>query len=269
MANECVKQHENILDILGFGMEEYGGQPSCFLVEEYSRLGDLKTFLLSGSSISAYQQLEFCLDVSEALETLHSLKVCHGDIKIENALVFERDDKSGWLIKLSDFSHAVVASKVDPEGPVTLGLGSPLLRAPELNNGNASHEGCFNIVAAMKADTFSFGLFVWEVIKFGLTYFEDFWLTYPIQGHSVNDLEAKEAFLRTLSHNALCELGVGFLESRKDLDEVFLQTVRDVFNGSLEYEPSKRSQVGELAKILRHSVQSVQVHVPNSVTKAF
>lgn len=257
LTNKCVKQNKNILNILGFGMDERGGEPSCFLVEEYSNLGDLKAFLLSGSSISVHQQLEFGLDIAKALEALHSLKVCHGDVKLENALVFEREDKPGWLLKLSDFSHAIVAIEGDPEGPVTLGFGTPLLRAPELYNGNASREGCFNIAAALKADTFSFGLFLWEVIKLGVTYFEDSWLTDPTQGYSVHDLEAKEAFLSQLSPGAFWRLVVGFLKSRKDLDEVSLRAVGDVLNRTLQYEPSKRSQIGEIAKILRDSVQSV------------
>ena len=257
LANERVKQHNNVLNILGFGIVESGGAPSFFLVEEYSRLGDLKTFLRSCPSLSTHQQLGFCLDIAEALDVLHSLKVCHGDVKLENALVFETDDERGWLVKLSDFSHAIVASESDPEGPVTLGFGTPLLRAPELNNGSASHERCFNIAAAIKTDTFSFGLFLWEVIKLGVTYFEDSWLRCPIQSYAVHDLEAKEAFLSTLSQDAFWALVEAFLESRIDMDNVSLQTVRLVLRETLQYEPTKRSHIGDVAEMLRQSGQSV------------
>lgn len=257
LANECVKQHKNVLNILGFGVDQSGGELSCFLIEEYSRLGDLKAFLRSHPFLSAYQQLELCLDIAQALEVLHSLKVCHGDVKLENALVFETDDARGWLVKLSDFSHAIVASESDPEGPVTTGFGTPLLRAPELYNSNASCERIFNIAAAIKRDTFSFGLFLWEVIKLGDTYFEDSWLTSPIQGYSAHDLEAKEAFLSTLSHDAFWALVEAFLESHKDLDDVSLQTVRLVLKETLQYESTKRSYIGDVAEILRQSRQSL------------
>ena len=257
LTNECVKQHDHILNILGYGTDESAGEPSFFLVEEYSGLGDLKAFLRSGPSLSARQQLAFCKDIAEALEVLHSLKVCHGDVKLENALVFETDNEQGWLVKLSDFSHAIVASESDPEGPVTLGFGTPLLRAPELNNGSASRERCFNIAAAIRMDTFSFGLFLWEVIKSGVTYFEDSWLPCPIQSYSAHELEAKEAFLSTLSHDAFWALVEAFLKSRVDLDDLSLQTVRHVFEQTLQYEPTKRSHIGDIAEILGQRGSSV------------
>lgn len=257
LSNDRVKRHNNLLDIMGFGIHESGGEPSFFLVEEYSRLGDLKAFLRSCPSLSVQQQLRFCLDIAEALEVLHSLKVCHGDVKLENALVFETDNERGRLVKLSDFSHAIVASESDPEGPVTLGFGTPLLRAPELDNGSASRERCFNIAAAIKTDTFSFGLFLWEVFKLGLTYFDDSWLPCSIQSRSTHGLEAKEAFLSTMSHDAFWALAEAFLEGLKDLNDVSLQTVRLVFKETLQYEPAKRGHIGDIAEILRQSWQSM------------
>ena len=256
LTNERVKQHDHILDILGYGVNESAGEPSFFLVEEYSGIGDLKAFLRSSPSLSIRQQLGLCKDIAEALEVLHSLKVCHGDVKLENALVFETNDEREWLVKISDFSHAVVACKSDTEGLAMLGFGTPLLRAPELNDYSASREGCFNIAAAIRTDTFSFGLFLWEVIKFGVTYFEDSWLPCPIQSYSAHGLEAKEAFLSTLSQDAFWALVEAFLKSRTDLDDVSLQTVRQVFEETLQYEPAKRSHIGDVAEILGQRVSS-------------
>jgi serine/threonine protein kinase len=100
-----------------------------------------------------------------ALEALHNLNICHGDVKLENALVFAQNEKIQWRVKLCDFGHARYAQEDEVEDSITLAIGTRLLCAPELYSGKSAGGGHFNISDAIKTDIFSFGLVLWETLK--------------------------------------------------------------------------------------------------------
>ncbi len=250
LSHRDVIQHANILKILGFGLEEDGGVPSCFLVEEYSDRGNLRDFLKSGVSLTIEERLRFCRDVADALRCLHSLEICHGDVKLENALAFEQREKPGWCIKLCDFSNAIVADGIDPERHVRPGLGTPLLRAPELSSGIAFNDSSFNITSAQKTDIFSYGLFVWEILKNGTTYFEEHWLTDRMEDYAHSHLEIREAFINGLSEDKLCDIGTAYLETLPDLLVEYLRGLQDLIQGTLRSKPWKRVPMSNLVRIL-------------------
>lgn len=64
LRHDRLKRNPHILDLLGFGLEEHGSSLSCFLAEEYSDLGDLRSFLQSRSPLSNHQLLVFCLGIA-------------------------------------------------------------------------------------------------------------------------------------------------------------------------------------------------------------
>lgn len=254
---ERVKASPNIIDILGFGMNNFAGEPSCFITEEYSKLGDLRKFFQSGTNISVSQKLSFCLDIAEALHALHSIHICHGDVKLENALVFERDDGQGFLIKLSDFSHATVIDKDDPEGSFMMEFGTPLLRAPEIANGERLGLRSPGISVALSADVFSYGLSLWEIFKLGDSYFEDSWLKHGSSESISHSVEVKEGFLDELSGSALAELGYDFVETCTDLDTDMKRALHGVFSETLHYSPSERCEMAEIIRTLRKSAEKL------------
>lgn len=48
-------------------------------------------------------RMELAAQVARGLTALHSLKICHGDIKLQNMLVFIDGDRCS--VKLSDFGY--------------------------------------------------------------------------------------------------------------------------------------------------------------------
>lgn len=135
---------------------------SPYLVMEYSPFGTLKEFLSSGEvKISFQEKLGYCQNVAKGLEALHACSIVHGDVKIENTLVFAKPGAGGYIVKLSDFGHALVdySSRY---------LGTELLNAPEIRKRELV---CVeSLTPYLKCDVFSYGLFVWETLQDGKRY---------------------------------------------------------------------------------------------------
>lgn len=105
LALPRIKDHPNIIKLLSYGVEGQNNR-SPFIVLKYSNLGRLDTFLYDQRDISASNQIVICLDVTNALEALYSLYICHGNVKTVNAIIFEikgHKDRD-WIMKLADFS---------------------------------------------------------------------------------------------------------------------------------------------------------------------
>ena len=60
------------------------------------------------------------------------IKVCHGDVKVENVLMFSCADES-WLTKVSDFGQAIIAPvTADEDSSARVDVGTLLLAASEI-----------------------------------------------------------------------------------------------------------------------------------------
>jgi serine/threonine protein kinase len=126
-----MRKHPNIVDILGLCVEEMNESPALALVLEYSSKGNLKDFLSQAQPSTAIaERCSFILQVAQGLVALHRLRVCHGDMKTENVLVFPKG--KGWQVKISDFGQSVFASHGDETESVIHPTGTMLLEAPEL-----------------------------------------------------------------------------------------------------------------------------------------
>lgn len=69
------------------------------------RNGDLtQHFLINGNKIFAPQLLEYSIQVADAMAYLHSHKIIHCDLKIDNILM---KDLTGKTIEIIDFGFAV------------------------------------------------------------------------------------------------------------------------------------------------------------------
>ena len=209
------------------------------LLLEYSELGDMASFLQrNGQQLNTKAKIDLAFQVSRGLLILHLDLICHRDLKIQNILIFNGND-GRYVAKLADFGLSVhVYSRylsADSEGDVYYPLGTPLLNTPEVRN-QALEAGSVEIATAIKADIFSFGLLLWEVLNNGHSFFDVAWLDPFRTSTQELDVEEKIAFLSALPCNELLTYGEKFL-SAQNMDETFYEQALQAFNASLQDNP--------------------------------
>ena len=96
--------HPNILKI----KEVYKKNNTYLLVSDYSECGDLFDFIDSCKNdkikITFDIKTKLISQLINALNALHKCNVTHGDIKMENCLIFKEDDE--YILKLTDFGYS-------------------------------------------------------------------------------------------------------------------------------------------------------------------
>ncbi|KAG5765769.1 hypothetical protein H9Q72_006171 [Fusarium xylarioides] len=247
LRHKKVRSHDNIVSLEGVCLDDINGVPSLALVIEYSHLGTLREFLIQKNNALCLDELfDLALQGGRGLDALHNLLVCHGDVKIDNALVFESptgiDGKDCWVVKISDFGQSVIATRDDPAGRVPCRPGTRLREAPEIRRSQAFQDPGYNIQAALKTDVFSFGIFVWEVMKNGQGYFDPAWA--GLNGRQY-DTDMMEDFLNNLPDDGLLAYGAEFAKSLSQQHHVSQRLLR-VFDGSLKDQPQSRKTISEL-----------------------
>jgi serine/threonine protein kinase len=245
LSHKTLKVHENVVNLLGILAVENSGQPTLSLVLEYSPIGDLSSFLRSqGSAQSVDDHLDFAFQIAQGLVALHSLSICHGDVKTLNVLVFH--EKDHWRLKLSDFGQAIIASRDDKSTLSSRPFGTPLLSAPELRTAVTLDQHPLTIEMVIRTDVFSFGLLTWEVLKNGQSFFSDICME-AIQ----EDLELSEklTYLNNLPPNELCHHSLSFLRDI-NLTGTIARRISSVFEGSLQDDPHQRRDMSSLANDL-------------------
>eukprot|EP01094_Clydonella_sp_ATCC50884_P018705 TRINITY_DN3506_c0_g1_i3.p1 TRINITY_DN3506_c0_g1~~TRINITY_DN3506_c0_g1_i3.p1 ORF type:complete len:405 (+),score=58.43 TRINITY_DN3506_c0_g1_i3:460-1674(+) len=148
-----VLRHPNIITFYGAACNE----ESLFLVTEYAERGSLYDLLNSDQCALPYdRRLRMALDTAKGMHYLHSLdpKVIHRDLKSPNLLVMK-----DYRVKVTDFG----TSKLLDNMTMTNNVGSPLWSAPEVLRFSSYSE---------KADIYSFGIVLWELICVGEILFD-------------------------------------------------------------------------------------------------
>jgi serine/threonine protein kinase len=162
MAQEPLASHPHIVQFLGYGWIERAGGISVFQAVEFSPFGSLKA-MLREHSFSLDAKFDICHQVATGLNALHTTRVAHGDVKLENILVFDPffQRPFPYILKISDFGSSVH----DVDGRYT---GTYLLNAPEVRDGtvNVKQEG-ETVEKFLRCDTYSFGILTWEVLLGG------------------------------------------------------------------------------------------------------
>ncbi|KAK0701331.1 hypothetical protein B0H67DRAFT_98423 [Lasiosphaeris hirsuta] len=264
LGHRKLRKHAGIVDLLGICIDQVNGAPDLALVLEYSQLGSLKSFLADrrddhGPSLVA--QIDLIRQVASALEALHQLRVCHGDVKMENVLMFSREDGS-WLAKISDFGQSIIAPATMDDDPARVGVpvGTPLLAAPEIRTGSALRDDRFNIDSAMLTDVFSFGLLAWEVLKFGTRFFDLVWSD-PDSSSAADSLDVDSIvdFLNRLPPNKLCLYALRELQRLAINDLEQLDNLDALLDGALQDDPSARKTMAELAGIVTEKPSEADV----------
>ncbi|KAF4481133.1 Ankyrin repeat domain-containing protein 2 [Colletotrichum fructicola Nara gc5] len=171
MRHPPLRAHPNLPSALGYGWSLRGASVIPYLVVEYAPLGTLREYIKTAKPRLA--DVEILLgDVSSALSALHTCGIVHGDVKLDNALVFPSWDRpTKALAKITDFGHAIIlndtaGSQSDDDEIIKYG-GTLFYNAPEVKT-----QDLFPIERRdlLKCDIWAFGLMVWEACLGGQEY---------------------------------------------------------------------------------------------------
>lgn len=254
LTHSPIRNHANIVDILGVCAEDYSGEPSLSLVLEYAPFGTLETFFTNAQAGDHNEIMRCALQVTNGLEVLHSSRICHGDVKTRNVLVFLEEGK--WVYKVSDFGNSVVSAVADDiEGEVSIPPGTPLYNAPEIRGASFGGNSTFTIADALLTDVFSFGLLAWEILRRGKSFYDKSWDTGRAEGLERQD---RVDVLGRLSHNELLNRGLAFVTDQ-DLPSGVKECFAFVLQGTLQDSPKDRSTMRILAMRLSDALEYVEL----------
>ncbi|XP_065205392.1 inhibitor of nuclear factor kappa-B kinase subunit alpha isoform X2 [Planococcus citri] len=204
------------------------------LCMEYCSRGDLRQILNQPQNCCGLQEKEirhFLLDIKNALQYLHDLKITHRDLKPENILLQESSYNSIIIYKLTDLGYA---KELDHNGLCSSFVGTLQYLAPELFLGE---------IYSSSVDYWSFGLVLFEVIT-GIR---------PFLPHTPPILWMK--YVKNKCHDHICiyQSTTGhirysttmFMENH--VSECFQREIEKWLQLALEWDPKKRGI--ELQKI--------------------
>lgn len=177
LTHPTLRASASILTILGYGWKPEPNFGSvAYVVVEYSEHGTLADYLKRcGRRLARRQQKNIALDVAMGLNDLHRWKIIHGDLKLANVLVFDAQQADRQqMAKLADFGSAILEG--GPLGQAAY-CGTPLFNAPEVRGVcrySSLHPG--DLTHFYRADIWSLGLVIWEVMQRGRSYINPTWL---------------------------------------------------------------------------------------------
>lgn len=156
---KSISYDRNIVQFYGACM--MGAEP--MLLVEYCEGGDLRRALNLDSSTKAGGERalgwykaghRIALDIARGVHFLHSLDVVHSDLKSQNVLL----TRNWEIAKIADAGVARFKHKVDVQGNEGVGMGTFAFAAPETLLG---------VDSGVKADIYSFGVILWEIVTGG------------------------------------------------------------------------------------------------------
>ncbi|XP_023525865.1 serine/threonine-protein kinase STY8-like isoform X3 [Cucurbita pepo subsp. pepo] len=143
-------RHKNVVQFIGASTRP----PSAFIVTEYMPGGSMHDFLHQKKGVLSFPSLlRVAVDVSKGMNYLHQKNIIHRDLKAANLLL----DEDG-VVKVADFGVARVQSQ---SGVMTAETGTYRWMAPEV----IEHKPYDH-----KADVYSFGIVLWELLTGQLPY---------------------------------------------------------------------------------------------------
>jgi ABC-type phosphate transport system substrate-binding protein len=204
-------RHPNIVQYLGATVKS----PHLYIITEFCDKGDMQTILRDKDiKLTVTKTAEMALDAAKGMVYLHSSKppILHRDLKSANLFV----DKN-WTVKVGDFG----LSRVLDSREMTV-CGTAETCAPEVLSKNSYTE---------KADVFSFGIVLWEMLTReplypGMNFFE-------LSSQVVN------AGLRP-----------------NLTDHTFPEELSDLMQRCWDNEPTKRPGFDEVVDILNHFLEN-------------
>ncbi|KAI4325411.1 hypothetical protein MLD38_030814 [Melastoma candidum] len=143
-------RHKNVVQFIGACTRP----PNLCIVTEFMSRGSLYDFLHKQNGMFKLPSLlKVAVDVSKGMNYLHQNNIIHRDLKTANLLMDENE-----VVKVADFG---VARVQDETGVMTAETGTYRWMAPEV----IEHRPYDN-----KADVFSFGIVLWELLTGEIPY---------------------------------------------------------------------------------------------------
>ena len=135
----------NVVEFIGMSFDSENGR--LYLVLEMMERGSLKDVIeRKGANLEWKMRLKLALDAAKGMTYLHSRNIIHRDLKPGNLLVNQE-----WDCKIADFGISTVSNHTTKMTCV----GTPVYMAPEVLLKNKY---------SMKADVFSFGMVLFQLI---------------------------------------------------------------------------------------------------------
>ncbi|KAK8956644.1 Serine/threonine-protein kinase HT1 [Platanthera zijinensis] len=142
--------HENVIQFIGACTKP----PSLFIVTEFLSGGSVYDYLHKKEGFFRLPSLlRVAIDVSKGMNYLHQNNIIHRDVKTANLLMDKNE-----VVKVADFGVARVKTQ---SGVMTAETGTYRWMAPEV----IEHKPYDH-----KADVFSFGIMMWELLTGKLPY---------------------------------------------------------------------------------------------------
>ena len=142
-------RHRNVVQFIGACTE----RPNLCIVFEYMRGGSIYDFIRKTGSLRITAVLRLAVEVCRGMDYLHKRNIVHRDLKAANLLL----DEHG-TVKIADFG---VARVMDGAGVMTAETGTYRWMAPEVIEHKPYSE---------KADVFSYGVVLWELLTGNVPY---------------------------------------------------------------------------------------------------
>lgn len=142
-------RHKNVVQFIGACTRK----PNLCIVFEYMSCGSVYDWIRREGPLKLTQVLKVCVEVSRGMDYLHQRKIIHRDLKAANLLL----DENG-TVKIADFG---VARMIETSGHMTAETGTYRWMAPEVIEHKPYDE---------KADVFSFGVVMWELLTCKIPY---------------------------------------------------------------------------------------------------
>ena len=179
LAHPPLMNHENIVNIKTIGWTRLDASSAAWMPMIVLELADLGTLTeyLSKERLGVDSKLQIARDVGCGLQALHACGITHGDLKLDNILMFM--GKGGKVqAKLCDFGCSyIMTGDENEEDKVEISAGTKPWNSPELYkqipNPWLPH-----------VDTYSFGLLVWRIFLNGRN---------PFEGLEEEDIDRRKA----------------------------------------------------------------------------
>ena len=90
MHHQPLANHPNIVSLLGYGWRLFKDSALPFLVTEFAHHGNLRQYLQAhATNVGDISRMKLVGQIASGLHALHACGVAHGDVKLENVLVFQ------------------------------------------------------------------------------------------------------------------------------------------------------------------------------------
>lgn len=248
ISSIILRCHDNNI---GVGQWEWGEDQIPTFSTFYAEQGTVRDFFRQNTGIFLTQKRNFAIDIASGLYALHAADIAHGDINLDNTLVFPHPDNDGsWIAKVSNFAQSVFGLSSQR---LTSYPAVALYSAPEVRD----RDGQILSDQLVQCESFSYGLLVWEIAKDGEIYFDPSWIQEASDTHKVS---CQEEYLKTLPNDGLLKHALSFLCSRytnsKCLD---VNLFYHVLALTLKDNPSGRKDLATIALSLDYCDRYAEV----------